>query len=408
MNYNSDYLMHHGIKGQKWGVRRYQNSDGSLTTAGLHRYYGADAKHRNLGGETQPPNPTARVTRKPSSNPSPSKASDTKKSESKSETPKQELSKPRSSPKEIAQHLKNTASYKIARIGDEVLGRNTVDSYLKVNTTLSRIQTNDTFENFAFYATYKKHDVNAYAGMFGKNLQRRAEGEARRARALAKKTGLDEDIQKAKELTDKAKGMAIYKLGIKNTQALKVPSDSNAGRIVTDLLGKDSKFKKDLEYSLDHAKEIMKRPQQQALFNEAKRLLRKDPSMLSDKDRQTIYKALNLTLVNHDETEQAMQKTFYDAMKKNGYSALVDTNDQQYSSYHAHRPMIIFDTDKTELASATKMDPKKIDRLNRIYTTERIFKEATINLPQTLGSAMNLGISAADEYVSNKRDDYLG
>ena len=33
----SDELYHHGIKGQKWGVRRYQNADGTLTAAGKKR-----------------------------------------------------------------------------------------------------------------------------------------------------------------------------------------------------------------------------------------------------------------------------------------------------------------------------------------------------------------------------------
>lgn len=32
-------LYHHGIKGMKWGVRRYQNEDGTLTAAGKKRYY---------------------------------------------------------------------------------------------------------------------------------------------------------------------------------------------------------------------------------------------------------------------------------------------------------------------------------------------------------------------------------
>ena len=31
-------LYHHGVKGQKWGVRRYQYADGSLTPAGKKRY----------------------------------------------------------------------------------------------------------------------------------------------------------------------------------------------------------------------------------------------------------------------------------------------------------------------------------------------------------------------------------
>ena len=40
MKYESkyDYLEHHGIKGQKWGRRNYQNEDGTLTAAGKARY----------------------------------------------------------------------------------------------------------------------------------------------------------------------------------------------------------------------------------------------------------------------------------------------------------------------------------------------------------------------------------
>lgn len=35
---DTNYLVHHGIEGQKWGVRRFQNRDGSLTEEGRKRY----------------------------------------------------------------------------------------------------------------------------------------------------------------------------------------------------------------------------------------------------------------------------------------------------------------------------------------------------------------------------------
>ena len=37
-SYSQEYLAHHGIKGQRWGVRRFQNPDGTLTPEGKERY----------------------------------------------------------------------------------------------------------------------------------------------------------------------------------------------------------------------------------------------------------------------------------------------------------------------------------------------------------------------------------
>ena len=54
-----DELVHHGIKGQRWGVRRYQNKDGSLTLAGKKRVAKLKDEYTALTGK--------RLIRKPSS-----------------------------------------------------------------------------------------------------------------------------------------------------------------------------------------------------------------------------------------------------------------------------------------------------------------------------------------------------
>ena len=53
----SDYIKHHGIRGQRWGIRRFQNKDGSLKPAGEKRYYDdtkkskTDSKSESTSGE---------------------------------------------------------------------------------------------------------------------------------------------------------------------------------------------------------------------------------------------------------------------------------------------------------------------------------------------------------------------
>lgn len=48
MTYYSQPISHHGIQGQKWGIRRYQNPDGSLTAEGKKRYGADTATNRGL------------------------------------------------------------------------------------------------------------------------------------------------------------------------------------------------------------------------------------------------------------------------------------------------------------------------------------------------------------------------
>lgn len=51
--YESNYLCHYGIKGQKWGVRRFQNPDGTFTAAGKARYYNSDGTLNKAGVKAQ-------------------------------------------------------------------------------------------------------------------------------------------------------------------------------------------------------------------------------------------------------------------------------------------------------------------------------------------------------------------
>lgn len=111
----NDIIMHHGVKGQHWGIRRYQYTDGSLTPMGKRRMNSSDDKGN-----------VSKLNR-----------------------------------------LSKSLPYVIN-------GKQRTDLILKKGTEFSRIQTSPEFEKFAFYATHLQDDKNKYLGLFGNNLIKRA------------------------------------------------------------------------------------------------------------------------------------------------------------------------------------------------------------------------------------------
>lgn len=348
-------LYHHGIKGQKWGIRRYQYADGTYTPAGRKRY-----------GVSQSSSNAQRVATM------------------------------------MGMRVKDVVN--TART--QVTGRQYVDTYLKRGTTFARIQTSKEFENFAFYATYKKADSDKYMGLFGKNLTSRANSDAKRAEKTANASGSEADAATAKQLRDKANNMKVYQLKLETTKKLKVPSDENASDITANLL-KDSEFKKNVVASIEDSKEKMRRPTQQVLFKQAQNALNKDPSKMTTSEKVAVYKALNLSLTNHNQQEVAAQAKFYSELKKKGYNALLDYNDKDYSSYHAKRPMIVFDTDSVKLQSVTETNPKVVEKMYAKYNTERIMKEVGANTIGYIGKLGKKTVSECESYVKQKTDSYL-
>lgn len=368
------YLAHYGIKGMKWGVRRYRNEDGSLTEAGKKRYdydeavnsakqkvndakavykkaQGTDKDKANL--ELQYAREDLRSTKiknKIDANGGLTKTQEKYKKEYMKKGMNEEEAAVAAYKRDIAKKaLMVGAGVAVAAVGTYAAykyGQNNFDKIIPKGTDLSRITSNgDKSVKDAFYATLSKNklDSTKYRGMYAKQL---TEGNILAGIAPTNKSA--------------------YKKTIKVAEDMKIASPKNAASIMGNALKnsnitKDSNEYKELRKMLVQERALM--PTHSKLMGNAIKEL--DDFVKDGKVGKNLYEAMNVNLMNHD---HAITKNFYSELKKAGYSGVKDINDAKYSGYATKLPLIIADSSKVKVTDAVKLSDSEIKKANAVAT----------------------------------------
>ena len=371
-NYSAPYLEHHGILGMKWGVRRFQNADGSLTSAGRRRYNvdvdAAKARVRvakkeehsakteynkaTLGGMFVNEKAAKKYSKaigktewekeKLSSEKAKNGLNKETKAKSKHRSALEEEYKKKgmsSEEAEIAAYKREktekilavTAGVAITAAAAYVAYKHydkTVDRIIKAGTELQNMSTNSNKGVAdAFYASMTKMDNTKYRGLYGNQLG--------------------------------AMGSKVYETKIGVDKELRVASEKSAISTLRDLVSNDSSYAKELKDRLSSSVGRYPLDEQNNTINRALAALNKG------KINGDVYNALNISLTDHSLPQSTVDK-FYDAMKSKGYDAIVDVNDKKYSGYRSSKPTIVFN-------GGSKLSVKNV----REVSDKEIAKDAT-------------------------------
>ena len=386
-NYTPDpnELYHYGILGMKWGVRRYQNQDGSLTNAGRHHYYG-DASVARAHSKYQEAVDNRKKAQRNGKNVKPAKDNEYR-SEFEYKT-KREAARIRSKniefKKKSKYRQKLEAQYKKLGLSDEdaqaatnrkiraekILAasaaltvaacaayaynkhrKNKIDGVIKAGEALQRIEMQDTGGKLheVFYVAKGKHDMNRYKGLLGFTR--------------AKQTG------------------HAYMMKLEAASDIKVASKDKARKAFGDLMNNDKDFRRSFGFG--------------------------DRSFTT-REINKMYENFNRLIVARSMPQDSVNK-FYDKLKSAGYGAIQDVNDMDYSGYKAKNPLIVFDNagGNISVKSMTAMDQTV---MGSAYAKElmKAYGEASIDKllgKQGLAIAGITGGSAAVSRLSDPSED---
>lgn len=382
---DENYLIHWGIKGQKWGIRRYENYDGSLTPEGERRY-----GLRNTDGNLKIGRSAKAFYRETKNNEKryakeleAEKVNNTK------------LSKRRE--KLIAMYKEKGLSQEDAELA--AIKRDKIEKTLKIAGAI-------TVAAAAAYGTYKVHQV----------IQNNADVVIPKGTDIFRTTGdSSEELNRAGfvaiDAKDAIKYKGIYAKQIQYQKAME--ARNNIG-----FFGARKQVDPNVYQLNAKARDEIKVAGEKKGKQIYEKLMRTDPEFKSDTQMVKSgwegsygavpgdsYRAFNQRLVDHS-TPQAerMQKKFYDALKREGYGGVIDTNDRHNSGYDTKKPVILFNMKDsfTDLKSKT-LSPKDIESSSKkaydmIYRS-RLSKRAV----SALGVGSIIAGSQAVNSVNNIR-----
>ena len=335
-----DELYHFGVKGMKWGVRRYQNEDGSLTSLGKKRDKMLSDRKTAKKHSTTSNMVKAEYSRREFEDVKTRLKLENQKKKSKRQ---QDLEKKyidqgfAKNEAEIKAYnraktetilkvaggiaLASAAAYVAYKHYDKV-----TDRVFEKGSEIGRLTNNGSEPtNRAFYGFVNKHDKDRYEGIYGKTLG--------------------------------ANG-TVYRKAMRAAGDINVASPESARKVLKNMFDTDKQsfdvFKKNIDVM---ASVVPPTTKQGKLWRKAKREL--DSGKIGD----NTYKAFNTTLVLHTKEQQPINDKFYSAMKKAGYGAIRDVNDKENSGYFAKNPLIVFDTDKINVEGFTKLGNDHIDSM---------------------------------------------